>query len=128
MDIVVGHGKNRTIKRVLTKEGKAYKAETTAYIVQNYPTALSYFKPNKPYGYIVQLCLPNLLNSTWPDKAQTRYKKTDATNRAKLFEDALAEACGIDDSTFLSTRYDKAPGGPTTKVWLWCMEEGGTSP
>lgn len=123
MDVTVGKGKNRFIKRVLTPEGRAYKAETTAYIVKNYPRLLNYFKPNTPYGYIVQLSFPNLLNKTWPEKAETRYKKLDVTNRSKLFEDALAEALAIDDSTFLTARYDKIQGDEATNIWLWEIEE-----
>ena len=122
-DLVTGKGKKKIVKRVLTTEGRAYKAQTTAYIVEHYPTVLNMFKPNTPYGYIVQLCFPNLLNKTWPEEAKTRYKKLDVTNRSKLFEDALAEACAIDDSAFLTARYDKAPGEEATNIWLWNMEE-----
>jgi len=123
IDIVIGKGRSRSIKRVLTKEGKAYKTKTTAYIVEHYPTLLTMFKPNTPYGYIVQLVFPNLLNKTWPAEAKTRYKKLDATNRSKLFEDAMAEAFGVDDSVFLTTRYDKIQGEEQTNIWVWNMEE-----
>lgn len=122
-DLVTGKGKKKIVKRVLTTEGRAYKAKTTAYIVEHYPTLLNAFKPNTPYGYIVQLVFPDLLNKTWPEKAQTRYKRLDATNRAKLFEDALAEALSIDDSTFLSVRFDKKEGPEATNIWLWNMDE-----
>lgn len=110
-------------KRILTKEGRAYKAQTTAYIVKNFPTVLTIFKPDTAYGYIVQLSFPNLLNKGWPNEAQTRYKRLDATNRSKLLEDAMAEAFGIDDSVFLSTRFDKIQGEEQTHIWVWNMEE-----
>lgn len=130
INIVVGKGKKRITKRVMTEEGKKYKRETTAFIVEKHPQALRMFKPNTAYGYIIQLHFPDLFNKTWPEKAQTRYKRLDATNRAKLLEDAMAEAFGIDDSVFLSTRYDKVQGPAATHIWVWNMEEespGGTS-
>ena len=122
-NIVTGHGKKRIIKRVLTKEGRKYKTETTAYIVERYPAEMTMFKQDTPYGYIIQLVFPNLLNKGWPDKAKTRYKKLDASNRVKLLEDAAAEAFGIDDCNFLSTRADKAQGDEYTHLWVWNMEE-----
>jgi len=123
MNITVGKGKKRITKRILTKEGQKYKTETTGYIVSNYPTEMNIFKPDTPYGYIIQVVFPNLLNKGWPDKAKSRYKKLDATNRSKLLEDAAAEAFGIDDSNFLSTRIDKAQGDEYTHLWVWNMEE-----
>lgn len=122
--IVTGKGGKRIVKRVLTKEGRKYKTETTSYIVSNYPSEMLIFKPNTPYGYIIQLVFPNLLNTTWPEESQTRYKKIDASNRIKLLEDAAAEAFGIDDCNFLSTRADKAQGGREyTHIWVWDMEK-----
>jgi Holliday junction resolvase RusA-like endonuclease len=123
MTMVVGGGRKKIPKRVLTPEGRRYKVETSAYIVQHYPAELGVFRPNKPYGYIVQIAFSNLLNKGWPEKAKTRYKKLDASNRIKLLEDAMADAFGIDDSNFLSTRVDKVEGEENTLIWVWNMEE-----
>lgn len=122
-DVVVGRGKKRRTQRVLTDEGKKYKLETTTFIVSTYPQYLQMFKPNTAFGYIIRLHFPNLLNSTWPEKAESRYKKLDASNRVKLLEDAMAKAFGIDDKVFLSTRADKVQGEPRTEIWVWNMEE-----
>ena len=123
-NITIGKGKKKVTKRVLTKEGRKYKTETKGYIVQHYPMELARIQPDKPYGYIIQLSFPNLLNKGWPDTAKSRYKKLDASNRVKLLEDALSDALGIDDSCFLSTRADKVPGQlESTQIWLWNMEE-----
>lgn len=122
-NLVKGKGKKKSFIRALTEEGRRYKTETTAYIVSHYPTEIRIFKPNMPYGYIVQLFFPNLLNKTWPDDAQNRYKRLDVINRSKLFQDAFAEACGVDDSVFLSCRYDKAEGEEYTHIYVWNMEE-----
>ncbi len=82
------------------------------------------FKKDVPYGYIMQLLSPNLLNKGWPDKAKDRYKTLDANNRVKLLEDTMAIAFGIDDKHFFSTRSDKLPHShELTHIWVWNMEE-----
>lgn len=121
--VVAGKGKKKIVKRVLTTEGKKYKRETSAYIVEHYPTELLIFKKDVPYGYIIQLQFPNLLNKGWPESAQDRYKKLDVSNRVKLFEDAAATAFGVDDKHFLSTRFDKDEGEEYTHMWVWNMEQ-----
>lgn len=121
--LVKGKGKKKQVIRVLTDVGRKYKTETSAFIVEHYPTELQMFKPNTPYGYIVQLFFPNLLNKTWPEEAETRYKKLDVLNRSKLFQDAFSTAFGIDDSVFLSTRFDKAPGPEYSHIYVWNMEQ-----
>lgn len=123
LTVTKGKGKSKVHMRVLTPLGRKYKTETTAYIVEHYPAEMQMFKPNTPYGYIVQLFFPNLLNKTWPDEAQTRYKKLDVINRSKLFQDSFSEAFGIDDSVFLSTRFDKAQGEEYSHIYVWNMEE-----
>jgi len=118
----------RTIPmRTLTQEGRAYKRLTTATLASRYSSSLATIQKDHPYGLAVQLRLNNLKNSGWPQKAKTRYKKLDASNRLKLLEDAIADACGIDDSQFLTVIVDKEecsenePEG--TKVWIWDEEE-----
>jgi len=123
MHITMGKGKKKITKRVLTPEGRKYKTETTAYIVEHYPREITIFKPNTPYGYIIQLYFPDLFNKTWPEEAKSRYKRLDASNRVKLLEDAAAEAFGIDDCNFLSTRTDKFQGPEYSHIWVWNMEE-----
>lgn len=121
--VTSGKGKKKITKRVLTEAGRKYKTETTSYIVKHYPQELTMFKPNTPYGYIIQIFFPNMLNKGWPETAKTRYKKFDVTNRVKLLEDAIVKAIGIDDCNFLSTRSDKAEGPEYTHIWMWNMEE-----
>lgn len=122
-DLVVGKGKKKRVQRILTDAGKKYKLETRTYLVSNYPSQMTIFKPNVPYGYIIRLSFPTLLNKGWPDAAKDRYKKLDASNRVKLLEDAMASAFGIDDKHFLSTRADKILGEELTEIWVWNMEE-----
>jgi Holliday junction resolvase RusA-like endonuclease len=89
-------------RRTLTKKGKAYKNETKAYIARNFPEALKFFKPNVPYVLLIEFTFHGrdvLYSKEWPDgRAKNRYKKLDVSNRVKLFEDALADATGLDDS------------------------------
>lgn len=109
--------------RTLSKEGRKYKAETSGYLVRTFPTEMMIFKKDVPFGYLVQFCFPNLFNKGWPEKAKTRYKKLDVSNRLKLFEDALFNASGVDDSQVCSGHFDKIEGPAWTHVWAWNMEE-----
>lgn len=120
--LMSGRGNKRHVKRVLTKVGRAYKTELSTGIVQRYAQELPMFKPNTPYGYLVQLYIGTLLNITWPEKAESRYKKLDALNRSKLLQDTMGEAFGIDDSQFMSCRFDKISGPDHTHIYVWNLE------
>ncbi len=108
---------------MLSTKGKKYKRETSAYLVRTYPTEMQIFKKDIPLGILVQFAFPNLFNAGWPKKAKTRYKKFDVTNRVKLFEDALFDASGVDDSQVQSITADKILGPEHTNIWVWNMEE-----
>jgi hypothetical protein len=120
-----GHGKAKTTIpiRTLSTAGKKYKRETSAYLVRTYPTEMRIFKPDTPYGYWVQFHFPELLNKGWPKEAKSRYKKLDVSNRVKLFEDALFDASGIDDSQVMQGTPEKVAGPEYTHIWVWNMEE-----
>jgi len=106
--------------RTLTTEGKKFKRETAAYLVQTYPTELQFFKPNVPYGVGIQFIFPELENKTWPGKATTRYKKVDTSNRVKLLEDVLGEVANIDDSQHVTLLIGKTGGeSARTDIWVW---------
>jgi Holliday junction resolvase RusA-like endonuclease len=88
--------------RVLSKDGKKFKKETSAFIVQKYFQELGDIKANHPYGIMAVFYLPNLENKGFKlGKAQTRYKRIDTSNRVKLLEDALVDAIDVDDSNFM---------------------------
>ena len=115
--------------RTLTNKGKKFKRETAAHLVQTYPTQLKFFEPNRPYGLAIQFVFENMLNKTYPEKAATRYKKVDTSNRLKLLEDVLAEVANTDDSQHLFLLIDKYDGAPeATKIWAWDLEREGTLP
>jgi Holliday junction resolvase RusA-like endonuclease len=113
--------------RVLTGKGKRYKLETTSYIARHYPKELKFFKPNVPYALLVHFVFADevtLLNKGYPEKARTRYKKLDVGNRLKLFEDALTDATGCDDSQNWMIALSKTCGkSDQTHLWVWNMED-----
>lgn len=109
--------------RALTKEGKKYKVETTTYIARAYPAALATIRKNEPYCVYFRLYIPDVENSGWPKKAENRYKTLDVSNRVKLLEDALKDACGIDDSQHFIVIVEKRPGQPKTEIFMWNLQE-----
>jgi len=121
--IMSGSGRSKHPVRVLTNEGKKFKRETSAELLRKYPQELRVFKPDTPYAVHSFMYFPNLLNSGWPEKAQTRYKRLDADNRLKLFLDSLKDAAGVDDSSFMDIRVVKDLGPERTDIYVWNMEE-----
>ncbi len=121
------YGKGRGGARFLTPEGKTYKLETTNHLIRAYPTQLKLFTRNKPYGLLVHFTFGThsvLLNNGFPEKTENRYKKNDAGNRLKLFEDALADATGVDDSHNWLITLSKGVGKKdSTHVWAWSLED-----
>jgi hypothetical protein len=109
--------------RVLTPKAKKFKAESATHLIRTYSKELMMFEQNKPYGVAITFTLPTMLNATWPDKAATRYKKIDTTNRVKLVEDVLAEVTNVDDSHYLISLLNKEHG-PKEKItiWAWSIE------
>jgi hypothetical protein len=110
--------------RTLTSKGKKFKKETSAHIVRHYPTELRWLLRDIPIGLAVRFHFQQLVNKGWPDKAKTRYKKIDASNRLKLLEDAVADATGTDDSQYQIVMVSKVQGTPeATHVWMWDLDK-----
>lgn len=85
--------------RRLTKEGEKYKNETLAFFARTYRKELLTFKKNTPYLMAMTFFFDEIETKGWASgKAESRYKKFDATNRPKLLEDVFKDAAGIDDS------------------------------
>jgi hypothetical protein len=114
-------GKVRS-KRRLSDAGKAYIETTKACIVMKYPDTLSMF--NKDHEYIV---LVNFVFQgkdklyTKTESAASRYKKLDVSNRIKLFEDALVQATGTDDSNnfFVGAMKSWVKDSEYTDIWIY---------
>jgi Holliday junction resolvase RusA-like endonuclease len=119
-------GRKIVIKRTLTPEGKLFKQETLAYLVKRYQPQLRFFKKNVPYLFYYRFITPDLLTKTWPKTAENRYKRFDASNLVKSLEDVVVEACGVDDSNFLTIVCEKRKGlKEETHIWVWSLEEEG---
>lgn len=128
-----GKAKKRIAVRRLSSEGERYKNESKTYIVRNYASILGFFEANQPYVLVVEFTFKgrdSLVNKTWPEKAENRYKKLDVTNRSKLFEDALAEATGVDDSHNWSVTVAKnwARDYEATHLWAWSRQHERDNP
>lgn len=115
--------------RVLTAKGKKFKTEVKTHMARHHQDFMAYVKPNVPYTLIVcfNLGKDELFNSTWPEKTGERYKKYDASNRLKLMEDAICEACGHDDRQHWNVVASKGPKAaedePNTEIWLFDLEK-----
>lgn len=111
-------------KRSITEEGKLFKKETLALLVKKYQPQLRSFKKNVPYLVYYRFVTPALQNKTWPNAAENRYKRFDASNLVKSLEDVLVDACAIDDSNFLTVVSEKRKGAKEeTHIWAWNLEE-----
>lgn len=114
--------------RALTKEGKKFKNETQTYLAQRYPAELRKFEKNKPYLVYMRFYFSDVQNATWgkPKGAESRYKRVDASNRAKLLEDVIKDVTGVDDSNtqvlILEKRQAKAGQQERTEVFIWNTE------
>jgi Holliday junction resolvase RusA-like endonuclease len=109
--------------RTLSKEGKGYKTETSAFLIRHHQADIRNIKKNWPYGLAIKLTFKDMYNETWPGKAATRYKKIDVSNRIKLLEDAVVDSLGIDDSQILAVLAVKQVGQPeATHVIIWDYE------
>lgn len=108
--------------RVLNNAGKKYKTEISTTIMREHQAEIRDVQLNHPYGilFVVNMAI---LNAGWPEKARTRYKKLDATNRVKLLEDAIVEALGIDDSqVVISVVIKRHSETEVTDVVIWDYE------
>jgi len=125
-------GKKTVPLRILTEKGKKYKVATKTHLARTYPREMRYFKPNVPYVLVILFVFGDekaVYNTTWPSKAESRYKKLDVGNRLKLFEDALCEATGVDDSHHWCVTVRKEHGPEdATHVWAWNEEDVPNNP
>lgn len=119
---------HRGRQRFLTKEGKKYKNETTAFLSQKYRTELMLFKKNAGFQLHFRFWT-NLVNKNWRPggKVENRYKKFDGANLTKLLEDVLADVGGYDDSQTMTSTWQKKqlPDGEEerSEIWAWNLEE-----
>ena len=86
-------------RKILSSKGRTIKNKLKADILKQ----IHHCKiEESPKTLVIKLFFTDIYNKGWPKKAKSRYKKIDASNRAKLLEDALSECLGIDDCLFFS--------------------------
>lgn len=109
--------------RRLSEEARGFKLMVRTTISRECAGELAEITSNDMYELHITLRFPEekLVNRTYPKKTSTRYKKVDALNRAKILEDALADAFGIDDSHNFVVRIEKTVGAGDTRVALYKM-------
>lgn len=115
-------------KRVLTKEGKAFKTNVQTHLARHHQGFLSFFNADTPYCVVIRVQFPRdeLYFKGWPEKANNRYKALDATNRVKLVEDAICSACKHDDRqhwqvAVLKTATEEEQG--SLDIWGFNLEQ-----
>jgi len=108
-------------RKILASKGRKFKAEVKTYIARQHPEVLSYVNKEDPYTIIFHLAFEAIY--TTGKTAKSRYKKTDVSNRVKLLEDALTDACGHDDSQHMIVVASKSSiregEEPHVEVWVF---------
>ncbi len=111
-------------RRVLAEEGRAYLAQTPAFIAQHYREELLLVRKNVPLALAFRFTFLQLQNKTWQSGTETRYKRLDVGNRLKLCEDAWKAAAGADDSQHITLALKKQEGPEElTEIWVWDLEQ-----
>lgn len=110
--------------RILTTAGKAYKRDTVQYIVKNHANQTRELRKNATISCLIAYGFHNMMNMTWPEKADWRYKRLDLSNRAKLLQDAIVEATAIDDSQIcFDFSYKYHAEEDLTTIYIWNEDE-----
>ncbi len=114
--------------RIMSREGKEFKARVRADILSNYKKELQTFKAENPYELVITFYLKDMYLKKQVDGVR-RYKKIDVTNRIKLLEDALSEVIGVDDKNFIIVVARKCESSTlsnyTTVTFISSKEEPG---
>lgn len=103
-------------KKAMSTEGRGFQRRLLFQITQEQGSQLAEFDANEPYSVELTIYFPEIFNKSWPEKAQQRYKKRDATNLIKLLEDTLAKAIGVDDANFLRFTVEKKKDAENPRI------------
>lgn len=119
-------------QRVLSKEGKAFKdgvkdAVAQATIALPWKTAVDEVYLRCGWVHVrILLVFERLYNGSWKPGRKTEagnlsspYKKVDASNYAKIIEDAIALGTGIDDSAHLGIDMAKDEDKSDPRIEIW---------
>lgn len=112
-------------RRILTTTGRAYKRQVTLKLAQTWTLLTTDINKDVPYSLDLIFYLPQVYTKGWPGKAQNRFKKIDVSNLVKFFQDCIAAASGVDDSSHFETFIKKIedPENPRLDIRLTQMAE-----
>lgn len=112
----------------LSQEAKKYRVECSKILMSGHLTEIQRLDNDKVYRLELIFYLKAVLNAGWPQKAKSRYKRIDLSNRIKLLEDVVKDATGIDDcqhfELLVSKRQADSPEEQRVEVRLMPLKEG----
>jgi Holliday junction resolvase RusA-like endonuclease len=127
-------------RKVLSKEGAAFKAAMTAAVVREcmvlpWKQAVEAVYCEAAWVRLTIGLHVDLYNASWVPGAltpsgdlQSPYKKLDGSNYIKVIEDAVSDGTGIDDSANLSTTVEKIDGETYVEVAFEILSTRGSKP
>ncbi len=90
------HGKWMHIQHLSTR-ARTYKRRAIQVIQRDGDALFDTPAENVPYRLELVVFLERVVNKSYPKSTKSKYKKIDLSNHAKLIEDAVATAIGLDD-------------------------------
>ena len=116
-------GKGRYPKRILTEEARACQMTVKQSVASLALMTDKVFREDVKYTCVIHVFFEKVENAGWPDKANSRYKQLDATNRIKLVTDAVSTAIGIDDRHHFSTYIIKREDPEDPRIMVIIREQ-----
>jgi Holliday junction resolvase RusA-like endonuclease len=112
----------------LSQEAKKYKVECSKILISEHLTEIQDLDGDRVYRLELVFYLKAVLNAGWPQKARSRYKRIDLSNRIKLLEDVIKDATSVDDcqhfELLVSKRQADPPEDERVEVRLEPLKEG----
>lgn len=106
--------------RTLTKAGTRYKKDVIQHIIKHHANETRQLRKDVALGCLIAYGFPEMFNKGWPDKAKTKFKRIDVSNRDKLLHDAIVEATTVDDSQIaFDYKYKYLAEKPLTTIYIW---------
>jgi Holliday junction resolvase RusA-like endonuclease len=98
-------------RKILSQEGRAYIARTKLALAEQLCDYRG-FGRDEPLLMTYDFFFESIYNKGFPEKAKTKYKKIDVSNRLKVLEDVVCELLAIDDSQVIQLKVHKWQGKP----------------
>jgi Holliday junction resolvase RusA-like endonuclease len=105
-------------RKVLTTEGRSYKANVHFIMAQQLLEEFERPDPEKTYKVSYYLYREDWLNKGWPTKAKNKFKQIDWDNAIKCVQDAAMESLGMNDSQLFDVKVEKWLGKMMIRIEL----------